>query len=56
MISPVIKVNDEFTDKRIKLINTLKNIRDKCIKINQQKVKKYENNLNSISLKRVLKK
>lgn len=56
MISPVIKIKDEITDKRIKLIDTLKNIKDKCININKVKVIEYERKLNSMSVKKVLKK
>ena len=56
MISPVIKIKDEITDKRIQLIDTLKNIKDKCININKVKVLEYEKTLNSMPIKKVLKK
>ena len=56
MISPVIKIKDEITDKRIKLIDTLKNIKDRCININKEKVIECERKLNSMSVKKVLKK
>ena len=56
MVAPVIVSKDEITSKRIELIDRLKNIRDKCLRINRKKVKKYENELNNVSVKRVLKK
>lgn len=56
MVAPVIMSKDEITSKRIELIDRLKNIRDKCLRINRKKVKKYENELNNVSVKRVLKK
>ena len=42
MISPVIRVNDEITNKRIKLIDTLKKIKDRCININEEKLLQYK--------------
>ena len=56
MVAPGIMSKDEITSKRIELIDRLKNIRDKCLRINRKKVKKYENELNNVSVKRVLKK
>lgn len=55
MVAPVIVSKDEITSKRIELIDRLKNIRDKCLRINGKKVKKYEKELNNVSVKRVLK-
>ena len=56
MISPTIKVKDKITNSRIQLINTLQKIKEKCININQTKVGEYEKYLNSISVKKILKK
>lgn len=55
MVASVIVSKDEITSKRIELIDRLKNIRDKCLRINGKKVKKYEKELNNVSVKRVLK-
>lgn len=55
MVAPGIMSKDEITSKRIELIDRLKNIRDKCLRINGKKVKKYEKELNNVSVKRVLK-
>lgn len=56
MVASVIVSKEAITSKRIELIDCLKNIRDRCLKINKKKAKKYENELNNVSVKRVLKK